>query len=136
MLDKAEAVRSATLEDLKAFTARLKATFWLEGLVQGNYSREQSLDVARRLKTQLQPIRPLDRILPPIRIRQVPVGEKRCRLASFHPTDSNSVIVNYYQVGATNFQQTAVMEIIVVTLVTELIKFGLHLIAGVERIRI
>jgi len=103
-----------TLDDLKTFTSQLKATFKLEGLVQGNYSQDQALDVARRLKNQLQPAQSPEGSLPPVRIRQLPIGEKCCRIASFHPSDSNSVVVNYYQVGATNLHQTAVMEILVV----------------------
>lgn len=115
VLDKAEALTNLTLDDLKTFTSQLKATFKLEGLVQGNYSQDQALDVARRLKNQLQPAQSPEGSLPPVRIRQLPIGEKCCRIASFHPTDSNSVVVNYYQVGATNLHQTAVMEILVVS---------------------
>ncbi len=114
VLDKAEALTNLTLDDLKTFTSQLKATFKLEGLVQGNYSQDQALDVARRLKNQLQPAQSPEGSLPPVRIRQLAMGEKCCRIASFHPSDSNSVVVNYYQVGATNLHQTAVMEILVV----------------------
>ena len=53
--------------------------------------------------------------LPPIRICEVPIGQKWCRLASFHKTDTNSVVVNYYQTGPTNLRQMAVMEILVVS---------------------
>lgn len=108
-------MRHVSLEDLKSFAGQLKATFRLEGLVQGNYSKEQALEVARNLKKTLQSSQPAEGSLAPIRIRQVPSGEHCCRLASFHPTDSNSVVVNYYQVGATNLHQTAVMEILVVS---------------------
>lgn len=115
MFEKAEAVKTLTPNDLKVFSSRLKETFYLECLVQGNYSKEQGLEVARRFKKDLQPGERVSDLLPPIRICQVPLGSKCCRIASFHPTDLNSVVVNYYQVGPTNMHQTAVMEIIVVS---------------------
>ncbi len=115
MLEKSEAVKELTLDDLKLFSTRLKASFNLECLVQGNYSNEQALEVALSFKRNLQANGRLsDDALSPIRICQIPLGNKCCRLASFHPTDSNSVVVNYYQVGPTNMHQTAIMEIIVV----------------------
>lgn len=116
VLDKSEAVKNLTLNDLTVFSKKMKETFYLECLVQGNYSKEQALVVARSFKKTLQPNERSNDPLPPIRICQVPLGNKCCRLASFHPTDSNSVVVNYYQVGPTNMHQTSVMEILVVSL--------------------
>lgn len=101
---------------MKEFSKRLKETFRLECLCQGNYTAQQALDVTRQLKTKLQPETAGINALPPIRICQVPVGNRTCRLASFHPSDANSVVVNYYQIGATNMHQTAVMEILVVSI--------------------
>ena len=116
VLEKCETVKDLTLEDLKLFSTRLKASFNLECLVQGNYSNEEALEVALSFKRNLQANGRLsDGALSPIRICQVPLGNKCCRLASFHPTDSNSVVVNYYQVGPTNMHQTAIMEILVVS---------------------
>ena len=99
MIEKIDAVKTISLDDLKTFASHFKATFRLEGLVQGNYSKDQALEVARNMTTRLQPVVRLDKPLTPIRICQVPIGNKCCRLASFHPTDSNSVCVNYFQVG-------------------------------------
>lgn len=108
-------MKSLTLNDLKLFSTRLKESFDLKCLVQGNYSKEQALEVALDFKTKLQEKGRLDdHALPPIRICQVPLGNKCCRIASFHPSDFNSVAVSYYQVGPTNMRQTAVMEILVV----------------------
>ena len=115
MLEKSEAVKNLTLNDLTVFSNQLKETFYLECLVQGNYSKEQAMEVARNFKKTLQPNERLNNPLSGVRICQVPLGNKCCRLASFHPTDSNSVVVNYYQVGPTNMQQTAIMEILVVS---------------------
>ena len=115
MLEKSEAVKNLTLNDLTVFSNQLKETFYLECLVQGNYSKEQAMEVARNFKKTLQPNERLNNPLPGVRICQVPLGNKCCRLASFHPTDSNSVVVNYYQVGPTNMHQTAIMEILVVS---------------------
>lgn len=115
-------MKGLTVDDLKLFAAQLKASFNLKCLVQGNYSNEQALDVALDFKKKLQKEGQLsDHALPPIRICQVPLGNKYCRIASFHPSDSNSVAVNYYQVGPTNMRQTAVMEIIVVRRHTNLL---------------
>lgn len=114
VLEKSEAAKELTLEDLKTFSKRLKETFYLNCLVQGNYSKDQAIEVVHKFKTSLQPNEQLNDPLPPIRICQVPQGEKYCRIASLHPTDFNSVIVNYYQVGPTNMHQTAVMEVLVV----------------------
>jgi len=114
VIDRFHAVRDLTLNSLKEFSAKLKETFRLDCLVQGNYSKEQALDVARNLKWKLQPKVGTKSDLPSIRICQVPQGEKYCRLASFHPFDSNSVVTNYYQCGPTNIRQSSTMEILTV----------------------
>ena len=116
VIDRFHAVRDLTLNSLKEFSAKLKETFRLDCLVQGNYSKEQALDVARNLKWKLQPKVGTKSDLPSIRICQVPQGEKYCRLASFHPFDSNSVVTNYYQCGPTNIRQSSTMEILTVRL--------------------
>jgi hypothetical protein len=81
----------------------------------GNYSKQQALDVVRHVKDSLRSGDRIRSALPPIRICEVPIGQKWCRLASFHKTDTNSVVVNYYQTGPTNLRQMAVMEILVVS---------------------
>ena len=116
IVDKYHAVGDITLSDVKAFVASMKETFFLECLVQGNYSRDLALEVARHFKRSLQPQATQTRnLLSPVRICRVPTGQKICRLRSFHQTDSNSVVVNYYQTGPTNIHQMAVMEILVVS---------------------
>lgn len=126
VIEKADAVKTVTLEDLKTFSKRLKDTFRLDCLVQGNYSKDQALEVARMFKKGLQSCEEPTEPLAPVRICQVPLGNKICRLASFHPTDANSVVVNYYQIGPTNMRQTAVMEILVV--IGKIFLFGKDLI--------
>lgn len=101
---------------MKEFSKRLKETCRLECLCQGNYTEQQALAVTRQLKAKLQPGSAKSNELPPVRICQVPLGHKICRMASFHPSDANSVVVNYYQVGATNMHQTAIMEVLVVSI--------------------
>jgi len=112
VIDRFAAVQELSLDCLKDFATKLKATFRMDCLVQGNYSKEQALQVARDLKSKLQPKGVASADLPPIRICQVPRGEICCRLASFHSSDSNSVVTNYYQCGATNIRQSSVMEIL------------------------
>ena len=119
VIDRFAAVQELSLNCLKDFATKLKATFRMDCLVQGNYSKEQALQVARDLKSKLQPKEVASADLPPIRICQVPRGEICCRLASFHSSDSNSVVTNYYQCGATNIRQSSVMEILTVLFFTE-----------------
>ena len=104
-----------TIDDFKSFVGKFKASFRLEGLIQGNYSKDQALEIARHLKNTLQPMPAQEYSLSPIRIRQVPSGEHYCPLVSFNPSDANSVLVNYYQIGPTNGSEAAVMEMLVVS---------------------
>ena len=116
VIDRFHAVRELTLDSIKEFSLKLKETFRLNCLVQGNYSKEQALEVARNLNCKLQPKTGIKIDLPPIRICQVPQGKKYCRIASFHASDSNSVVTNYYQCGPTNIRQSSTMEILTVRL--------------------
>ena len=121
VLDKALVVKCVTIDDFKSFVCKFKASLRLKGLVQGNYSKEQALEVARNLQNMLQPVPPLEWSFPPIRIRQVPSGDHYCRLASFNPTDTNSVVVNHYQVGPSNLHKSAVVKMLVVSFVAYLL---------------
>lgn len=116
VIEKYHAIRDLTLDSIKDFAIKLKESFRLDCLVQGNYSKEQALDVARNLKRKLRPKTGTKVDSPAFRICQVPQGERHCRLASFHPSDSNSVVTNYYQCGPTNIRQSSTMEILTVRL--------------------
>lgn len=115
VVEKYHSVCSIGLNDMQKFVERLKDTFYLECLVQGNYSEEQALEVGRHFQIKLRPTSRSRSPLVPIRICQVPTGNLYCRIASFHKTDPNSVVVNYYQTGPTNLRQMAIIEVLVVS---------------------
>lgn len=107
-------VRRCTLEQLRAFAGRLVGGVYLQGLVQGNISRQAAARLDAGLRQALG-VRPMQEgAVTELRCRRLPEGETAVvRVAGLDTTDANTLVTNYYQAGPGDLQLHATMEAIV-----------------------
>ncbi|XP_078657543.1 nardilysin-like isoform X2 [Branchiostoma floridae x Branchiostoma belcheri] len=112
-LDKRQAMRPLVRDDILQFVGQFRRRLYVEGLVQGNYTRQEALQFEEYLvrKLSCSPV-PLN-LLPGLRVMQVPSGDHVCRFKSFHRSDANSVITNYYQSRPGDIHRLVLMELMV-----------------------
>ena len=93
---------------------------FLQGLVQGNLSREAALGLDSRVRAGLavlQPLQPLPDHLPSQpRCQELPREHTTLRVAGLDTTDPNTLVTNYYQAGPGSLQEHALLETVVVML--------------------
>uniref|UniRef100_T1J428 Nardilysin n=1 Tax=Strigamia maritima TaxID=126957 RepID=T1J428_STRMM len=113
VIDKRAAILDINSDMLGPFVNNLKSHLFLEGLVQGNITSKESLEILALVESKLN-CKPLPRHLyPDIRVMQLEKGEKLCSVAVFNPEDSNSVVTNYYQSGAGSIHNSCLMELLI-----------------------
>ncbi|XP_035698812.1 nardilysin-like [Branchiostoma floridae] len=112
-LDKRQAMRPLERQDILQFVGQFRRKLFVEGLVQGNYTHQEALKFEEYLVRKLScaPVPPT--LLLGLRVMQVPRGGHFCRFKSFHRSDANSVITNYYQSGPGDICRLMLMELMV-----------------------
>ncbi|XP_062868594.1 nardilysin b isoform X2 [Trichomycterus rosablanca] len=105
--------QNLTIEDLMQFVNQFKAEMFVEGLVQGNFTSDESKEFLQYFieKLQYQPL-PIE---PPVLFRVVYLPQKHhlCKVQSLNKSDANSEVTVYYQSGLKNLREHALMELLV-----------------------
>ncbi|XP_077390047.1 nardilysin b isoform X2 [Festucalex cinctus] len=106
-------VAGLSLSDLLDFASRLKAELYVEGLVQGNFTSEESKQFLHDFTENLR-FRPLSAEVPvSFRVVELPVAHHLCKVKSLHKGDANSEVTVYYQSGLKKLREHALMELLV-----------------------
>ena len=111
--EKHNIVRNLTLDQVKDFAKTLKSQLYIQGLIQGNMTKDQAVTVDTMVRTKLQFSALSGDSKTEIRCADIPTGVNTIRLDSLHEGDANTMVVNYYQSGPGNIRDQAVMEAIV-----------------------
>ncbi|XP_019634361.1 PREDICTED: nardilysin-like [Branchiostoma belcheri] len=112
-LDKRQAMRPLVRDDILQFVGQFRRRLYVEGLVQGNYTRQEALQFEEYLVRKLCCSPVPQNLLPGLRVMQIPSGDHVCRFKSFHRSDANSVITNYYQSRPGDIHRLVLMELMV-----------------------
>ncbi|KAK2169696.1 hypothetical protein NP493_1179g00008 [Ridgeia piscesae] len=111
-LDKQQFLTVVTKQMLIGYVHQLTGLVFVEGLIQGNITYKEALQLEAYLLKQLK-CKPLSKqLLPELRIVSMPIGETCARVKSFNQDDSNSVIINYYQFGTANLRDYTMNELL------------------------
>jgi len=106
-------VRKFSLSQLKEFATRFLGQVFLQGLVQGNMTRHQAVQLDTRVRTALA-CSPLSKdAKSDLRCQDLPLGQFTMHVASLDTQDANTLVTNYYQAGPGNLRDHAVLETIV-----------------------
>ena len=109
--ERRSALDEATRDDLLYFASRVLERLAIEALVHGNLTGRQALDdVVQRLVKRWEPLPLLHR--PAVRVAQL---QHKCavhRFRGWNETDSNSCVLNVYQVGAVDVIDNAKLSLL------------------------
>ncbi|XP_048364559.1 nardilysin-like [Sphaerodactylus townsendi] len=114
LLDKYEVVNNGlSMEALVTFVNAFKSRLWVEGLVQGNFTSNESKEFLNYIADKLQFV-PLGHPCPvQFRVIDLPVNHFLCKVKSLHVGDANSIVTVYYQTGPRSIKESALMELLV-----------------------
>ncbi|XP_032526586.2 nardilysin-like [Danaus plexippus] len=110
--DKATFIQNVTLPELQDFTQKLLNKMYLQILVQGNLAWHEAVTISENvLKTiKWDGLEPHE--IPDIKVHQLPLGERKIRVASLNPSSTNSIVTNYYQGERSTPQEAAALEVL------------------------
>uniref|UniRef100_A0A3P8UIK5 Nardilysin b (N-arginine dibasic convertase) n=1 Tax=Cynoglossus semilaevis TaxID=244447 RepID=A0A3P8UIK5_CYNSE len=98
VIQKYQAVmKGLTVDDLMAFVSGFKAELYTEGLVQGNFTSEESKEFLQYFVEKLQ-FQPLSAEVPVLfQVVELPQNSHLCKVKSLNKGDANSEVTVYYQ---------------------------------------
>ncbi|XP_013888703.1 nardilysin [Austrofundulus limnaeus] len=103
-----------TVEQLMVFATALKAELYAEGLVQGNFTSQESREFLQFFTEKLQ-FQPLPAEGPvSFRVVELPQRHHLCKVKSLNRGDANSEVTVYYQSGLRQLREHALMQLMVV----------------------
>ncbi|KAB5559148.1 hypothetical protein PHYPO_G00025620 [Pangasianodon hypophthalmus] len=114
VIQKYQAInKNLTMDDLMQFVTKFKAQMFVEGLVQGNFTSNESKEFLQYFTERLQ-FQPLP-TEPPVLFRVVDLPQKHhlCKVQSLNKGDANSEVTVYYQSGIKSLREHALMELLV-----------------------
>ncbi|KAM9365124.1 nardilysin b isoform 2-T3 [Pholidichthys leucotaenia] len=105
--------KGLTIDNLMTFVSGLKAELYAEGLVQGNFTSEESKEFLQYFIEKLQ-FKPLPAEVPVFfRVVDLPQKHHLCKVKSLNKGDANSEVTVYYQSGLKRLREHALMELMV-----------------------
>lgn len=102
---------NVSFSELKAFAQTFKSNLKIRGLIQGNVSAKEAINIGNTV-TNLLPTRPLPSPIK-VRAKELPLGESYICVRSLQDRDTNSSITNYYQIGKSTIALTAKLDLLV-----------------------
>lgn len=112
VIDKRNALSNITFETFKDFCVQYVEHLNIQCLIQGNISKENAIKICLECKENLNCKPLLLNTVPEIRVCQLPIGKKYCKVQSFNANDTNSDVTNYYQSGPGKIRDHCVGELL------------------------
>ncbi|XP_054841211.1 nardilysin-like [Eublepharis macularius] len=114
LIDKYKIINNGvSVEALLGFMNAFRSHLWVEGLVQGNFTGNESKEFMKYIADKLQFL-PLIHPCPvQFRVIDLPLNHILCKVKSLHKGDANSIVTVYYQTGARSLKEYALMELLV-----------------------
>lgn len=117
-VDKYAACIHITFDQFKNFIKDFTKHLYISSLVQGNMTRDEVIKHSLKFFKTLQ-CGPMRRnTLPELRVVKLPLGSQCCRVQNFNDTDANSVVTNYYQSTLSSIEDTAIIETLLVRILS------------------
>eukprot|EP01121_Diplochlamys_sp_Union-15-3_P012400 TRINITY_DN3708_c0_g1_i4.p1 TRINITY_DN3708_c0_g1~~TRINITY_DN3708_c0_g1_i4.p1 ORF type:complete len:951 (+),score=168.25 TRINITY_DN3708_c0_g1_i4:43-2895(+) len=107
-----EAIEDIDPTFLQDFIPRLLESLFIEGLIHGNISHKEALDIFDTIEGVLKP-KPLIITFQEQRVIKLTKGKTHlCRMYGLDPENNNSAIENFYQIGISTIQLTATLDLL------------------------
>ncbi|XP_032680712.1 nardilysin-like isoform X2 [Odontomachus brunneus] len=115
-VEKHAVIQDIGFDELLEFVKFYLSRLYVQCLVQGNMMREDVVEKVRQCIgiLQCEPLQANTR--PMAKITQLPLGIYCCKVRNLNPTDVNSVVLNYYQLGVDSDQMRAMIHLMLLML--------------------
>ncbi|CAG2105004.1 unnamed protein product [Medioppia subpectinata] len=112
-VDRRDVLNSIDKQSLKAFVSKYFSNFYIDALIQGNLTQEESIVLISEIEKRLGLDTKSDELEEPkLTTAQIPVGDGFCRVVSLSPTNRNSAITNYYQLLPANIRLQCMLSVL------------------------
>jgi nardilysin len=99
-IDKRHIIHTIDKQMLIEFVNRFFSNFYIESLIQGNFTKQESIDLMLDIESKTKLNSQTESLLEPkLCATEIPIGNDCCRVASLCGTNKNSAITNYYQIS-------------------------------------
>ncbi|XP_063156335.1 nardilysin-like [Candoia aspera] len=106
-------INGISIESLTKFVNTFKSNLWIEGLVQGNFTENESKQFMNYISEKLN-FHPLIHPCPiQFRVTELPNTHILCKVKSLHIGDANTDVTVYYQTGAKKLKDYSLTELLV-----------------------
>ncbi|XP_058457946.1 nardilysin-like isoform X2 [Malaya genurostris] len=112
-LERFNELKNLTLEDLSTFSIEYFQNVTVQALIQGNFHKQDALNVMSTILTSLKIGEIQNRSLIASRAREIPLGNNYLTLKSFRDNDVNTATTNFYQAGPVTPAQNSRLELLV-----------------------
>ncbi|XP_054162620.1 nardilysin-like [Oppia nitens] len=97
-VDRRTVLNAIDEQSLQSFVSKYFSNFYIESLIEGNFTKDESIDLMTKIENKLGLDRHSDNLEEPkLTTAQIPVGHGFCRVVSLSTENKNSSITNYYQ---------------------------------------
>uniref|UniRef100_A0A8C8GL37 Nardilysin a (N-arginine dibasic convertase) n=1 Tax=Oncorhynchus tshawytscha TaxID=74940 RepID=A0A8C8GL37_ONCTS len=115
MVEKYQALADGglTVEQLMEFSRTFKTQLYAEGLVQGNFTSQESIQFLQYVTDKLQFSKLPAEVSVLFRVVELPLKQHLCKVKALNKGDANSEVTVYYQSGLKNLREHTLMELLV-----------------------
>uniref|UniRef100_A0A674F5S9 Nardilysin convertase n=1 Tax=Salmo trutta TaxID=8032 RepID=A0A674F5S9_SALTR len=115
MVEKYQALADGglTVEELMEFSRTFKTQLYAEGLVQGNFTSQESIQFLQYITDKLQFSKLPAEVPVLFRVVELPLKQHLCKVKALNKGDANSEVTVYYQSGLKNLREHTLMELLV-----------------------
>ncbi|XP_034942176.1 nardilysin-like [Chelonus insularis] len=110
--EKYDAINSISFNEFKHFMKYFSNHLYIKSLVQGNMSQDDVIKNTLDVFSQLNCGPLLPNTMPQTRFLSLPSESTCCRLKNFNQMDSNSLVLNYYQINLKSISLYVMIELL------------------------
>ncbi|KYM76122.1 Nardilysin [Atta colombica] len=107
---KYNALRRYLLEDFQDFIKSFTNNLYIQCLVQGNVTKDFTMSIIQQFIKKINCFS-LNKEVLPTEVNEIPQGTSFLKLKNINPTNVNSVVTNYYQVGSASIELSVLIEL-------------------------
>lgn len=115
-VERYSVLENITCDDVTTYATNLFNNLYIKVLIQGNVSETVAVTTVNQVVDSLKctPLKQED--LPKFNVVRVDKGERCCRLKNINPSDTNSVITNYYQSDLYTVENSVIVDLIMMAI--------------------
>ena len=112
-MQQREIVKHLDIETIKKHLALFFGTSYLQGLVQGNYTKQEAQELFFYVRVLFEVIEEAVAVeeIKKCHVHRLPAGENYCYVKSFNKQDENVLTINNYQLGVLSEEEIVMLDL-------------------------